>query len=212
MKKTLKEHRAIQQLSQQELADRSGISLRTIQRLEKNASTGSAYVIRTLCSTLKIEIEDLFIESEKNTKEEEDMIPGRPASFIDDTSAKNKYSIYLKYINFSTLTSLIFPFLGLIISPVFYLLYKKKLTENTDRQAALKILSFQILWAAFTLALLIFTPLIDYLFLHVSEIEEIPLFMWVYLILLFFHLLSTLLTAIRLNRGNRLLPLVPNIL
>jgi len=48
-------------LSQEELTENSGLSLRTIQRIEKGLTTGSSHTIKTLAATLHIESENLIV-------------------------------------------------------------------------------------------------------------------------------------------------------
>jgi len=202
LQKNLKEHRLAKHLSQKELADRSGISLRTIQRVEKNESPGSPYVIRTLCETLGIETYGLL----QHTDNQE---PGASPEAIVESVSPNSY---LKYLNFSSLSMLLFPFLNLVVVTGTYLYLKKRFVIPNDRTTAQKMLSFQILWSVITLISLIFTPLIDYWFLHIGEVLEIPLFIWVYLVLLFSNLLITLTVAARLNMGKDPIPYIPNII
>ena len=98
MGNSLKEYRKFKNLTQEELSKSSGISIRTIQRIEKGLSTGSAHTVKTLAKTLNIESIDLL---------------------IDESSFKslNKSSLSkLKLMNFSILTMLIIP-LGNIIFP-----------------------------------------------------------------------------------------------
>ncbi|MGX5817688.1 helix-turn-helix domain-containing protein [Chitinophaga lutea] len=199
-KKSLKEHRTIRHLSQQELADRAGVSLRTVQRMEKGASAGSLFVIRALCAALDIEMEGLVLETE--AREE------TPQANPEEMQVKK----YLKYFNFSALLVLLCPFANLVTLPALYLVLKKKLTNPVDKTTALKILSFQIIWSALTLTLLVFTPLVDYCFFRIGEILDVPLFIWVYLALLCSHLLTTLTAAARLNRNQEPMPFVPNIM
>jgi len=199
--KNLKEHRLAKHLSQKELADRSGISLRTIQRVEKNESACSPYVIRTLCETLGIEVNSLLQSSGEDSEAFQELI-------VESVPT----SRYLKYINFSSLSVLLFPFLNLVVVTGTYLILKKRFVIQNDRATAQKILSFQILWSVITLIILIFTPLIDYWFLHIGEVLEIPLFIWIYLVLLFSNLLITLGIAARLNMGKDPIPSLPNII
>jgi transcriptional regulator with XRE-family HTH domain len=202
LKKTLKEHRLAKHLSQKDLADHSGISLRTVQRVEKNGSAGSPYVIRTLCETLGIEANSLLQSSDHE----------QPRTFqevIVDSVPPNRY---LKYLNFSSLSMLLFPFLNLVVVTGTYLYLKKRFVIPNDRTTAQKILSLQILWSVITLISLIFTPLIDYWFLHIGEVLEIPLFIWIYLVLLFSNLLITLAVAARLNMGKDHILSIPNII
>jgi transcriptional regulator with XRE-family HTH domain len=201
LKKTLKEHRLAKHLSQQDLADRSGISLRTVQRIEKNESAGSPYVIRALCKTLGIETDSLLQRADHD---------GHNA-FQGEISEPAPLNKYLKYINIGSFSVLLFPFLNLVVVTGLYLIFKKKFVIPNDRATARKILSLQILWSVTTLIILIFTPLIDHWFLHSGEVLEIPLFIWIYLVLLFSHLLITMLVTNRLNTGKDPIPYIPTI-
>ena len=201
-KKTLKEHRLAKHFSQQDLADRSGISLRTVQRIEKNESAGSPYVIRTLCKTLGIETDSLVQQKEEDDKH----------LFREESPEPVPLNKYLKYINISSVSVILFPFLNLVVVTALYLIFKKRFTIRNDRFIASKILSLQILWSVATLAILIFTPLFDHLFLHIGEILEIPLFIWIYLVMLFSHLLITLTVAVRLNIHKDPIHYIPNII
>jgi transcriptional regulator with XRE-family HTH domain len=202
LKKTLKEHRLAKHMSQQDLADHSGISLRTVQRIEKKESAGSPYVMRALCKALGIETDSILQRADYDEHKElqADIVQADPL---------NKY---LKYINASSLSVLLFPFLNLVVVTGTYLILKKRFVIPNDRTTAQKILSLQILWSVTTLIMLILTPLIDHWFLHIGEVLEIPLFIWIYLLLLFSHLVITILVAARLNMGKDPIPFIPNLL
>jgi transcriptional regulator with XRE-family HTH domain len=202
LKKTLKEHRLAKHMSQQDLADHSGISLRTVQRIEKKESAGSPYVMRALCKALGIETDSILQRADYDEHIE----------FQADIVEADPLNKYLKYINVSSLSVLLFPFLNLVVVTGTYLILKKRFVTPNDRTTAQKILSLQILWSVTTLIMLIFTPLIDHWFLHIGEVLEIPLFIWIYLLLLFSHLIITILVAARLNMGKDPIPFIPNIL
>ena len=203
LKNTLKEHRLAKHMSQQDLADHSGISLRTVQRIEKNESAGSPYVKRALCKALGIETNNLLQRADDDDGH---------SGFQDDIVEPVPLNRYLKYINVSSFSVLLFPFLNLVVVTGTFLILKKRFVLPNDRTTAQKMLSLQILWSVATLIMLIFTPLIDYWFLHIGEVLEIPLFIWVYLLLLFSHLIITLLVAARLNMGKDPIPYIPNII
>lgn len=131
MKKSLKEYRKINGLSQDELSKLSGISIRTIQRIEKNASSASPYILKSLCKIFKIDITDLEIEKE-NREFKEDNIKT------------------IKQMNFISLFVLFIPLSNLVFPSIVYLKNKKE--QNTN---ALKILNFQILWTLITIILLL---------------------------------------------------------
>jgi transcriptional regulator with XRE-family HTH domain len=197
MKKTLKEHRTLKQLSQQELSDESGISIRTIQRIEKNLSIGSPHVIKSLCSALKIDIADLEIPklNQENQKDEDTEI------IDDDISVVNNDQKLIKRINLSAITVVLFPLLNLIIPILLYWSYKKSLQNNTP---ALKILTFQVLWTLLTFLVLLLTKSFIYM-----ELGGYPFFIWLYFISVICNLIVVFDTAIKLNKTLEILPFVP---
>lgn len=208
MKKTLKQFRKIKQLSQQELSDESGISVRTIQRIENNLSKGSPYIIKALCKSLQIEIDDLEVnnvqpESHKTNSE------NVTKSFGEVSFEKHIYIRQLKLINLSSMLVLLFPLLNLLFPFILYWRFRKSLSIQAD---AMKILSFQILWSLFTLLLVIFIPAISQFFFGMQEFSGHALFFWIYLLSVVLNILFTIDTAIRLNRSRKILPFVPNIL
>lgn len=194
VKKTIKNHRLTRHLSQQELSDRSGVSIRTIQRLENNATNGSPFVIKSLCKALDIPVESL---QKINTQ-------------IDDKSLTSTKQ--LKYINLSSLLALVVPFSNLIVPSVLYFLFRKFLSREIDKEAALKIISFQIIWSALTLILMVFIPLFVQLVFGTSELLDVPMFIWIYLVFLSLLLVITLSTAARLNQSKIILSFSPNLL
>jgi transcriptional regulator with XRE-family HTH domain len=120
MKNRLKEHRTHGNLTQEELANLSGISIRTIQRIENQQSTFSAYTAKTLAKVLEINSSDL-IES------------GHASSTPED----NK----LELLNLSTFTVWLIPF-GNIITPA--IIFFKFRNTASIKLVGSKILSFQI--------------------------------------------------------------------
>lgn len=203
----MKQHRLQLHLSQQELAALSGISLRTIQRIERGNSTGSPYVIRTLCKSLDIDLEDLVSDPDHHMEETATAIPVGSMNPVKDT-----YDRRLKYINFSALSVLCFPFLNLVLPAVCYFVFKKSLSGVHNTEAAMKILSLQILWSVFVVILMIAISVVDHYLFGIDEVMEIPLFIWGYLALIILLVLITLKTAGDINYKKRLLTFIPNIL
>ena len=131
MKNTIKEYRKINGLSQDDLSKLSKISIRTIQRIEKDASSASPYVLKSLSKTLKIDISDLVIETQNK-------------EFGED------YIKTIKQMNFIALCVIFIPLSNLILPAIIY--WNKKMKQSND---ALKILNFQILWTLITIILLL---------------------------------------------------------
>jgi transcriptional regulator with XRE-family HTH domain len=207
VKRTLKEYRKIRQLSQRELSDESGVSIRTIQRIEKDLSSGSPYVIKSLCRALKIEIDDLEVYIAQNEIHEND---------TQEKNVKDKVKPYgnlnqkeLKLINLSSISVLLFPLLNLLFPAILYWKFRLTLNSKSD---ALKILSFQILWTLITLLLVIFIPFLFQIFFSMVEIFGHPLFFWIYFICVVMNIFITIITAIKLNKSENILTFIPNIL
>lgn len=114
-------------LTQEELASKSGISVRTIQRIESGTKP-KGYTLDSLSTALGIPKSDLI--KEKN-----------------DSEKINKN--FLKYINLSSILLLFIP-LGSIIMPLIIMYWKKEVNDITK-----KIVTIQILWTIASVILII---------------------------------------------------------
>jgi transcriptional regulator with XRE-family HTH domain len=106
-------------LTQEELAAKSGVSVRTIQRIESGI-TPKGYTLKALSKALEISKSDLLkenVEPEKINKQ------------------------ILKYINLSAVVVMIIP-LGSILVPLIIMRWKKEFNTVTKQ-----IVSIQILWS-----------------------------------------------------------------
>ncbi len=113
--------------TQSELAEKSGLSLRTVQRME-NGSMPSGYTLKSLARALEVEPEDLI----QNNPE-------------DDFQQ-------VKIVNISALSFILIPF-GNIILPCI-LIYKS--SQKSTKVIGIKIVDVQIVWtltAAIVLAI-----------------------------------------------------------
>ncbi|MNQ29416.1 helix-turn-helix protein [compost metagenome] len=129
----LKNLRELQNLTQEELSEKSGISVRTIQRLETGKEP-KGYTLRVLAKALELaENELLYKESEQEKSEiSEDKKESKEAILIN-------YSL-LKLINLSSIPFIVIPPLNIIIPLVLMLTMKQK--NNLTKQ----LISVQILW------------------------------------------------------------------
>jgi transcriptional regulator with XRE-family HTH domain len=113
----LLEYRVKLNLTQDELAEKSGISVRTIQRIEAGG-TPKGYTLKTLAEVLNI----------------------REAQLFDDSTEQQHFNYQLiKLINLSSL--FFFIPLGNIFIPLFFMHLKKEVNHITKQ-----IISVQILW------------------------------------------------------------------
>ncbi len=122
-------------LTQTELAQKSGLSLRTIQRIEAgNAPKG--FTLRALCDALEI-----------------------AASEINPTPEKAEIS-RAKTINFSVLTGLVIPFASVIVPLI--LTYKTK--DETNKEIGKNIVALQLLLSILLSVTMIICPFLQLAF------------------------------------------------
>lgn len=129
--KTLRQSKGF---SQEKLAENSGLSLRTIQRVENAESYPTGETLKRITQTLNINPEDL----------------------IDWTTEENKS--YLKMFNLSALFFILFPILGIVIPLVMWISRKDKI--KNVKEIGIAIINFQITW---TILLIVVTTL-NYVF------------------------------------------------
>jgi uncharacterized Tic20 family protein len=127
---SVKEFRKINGLSQEQLAENSGLSLRTVQRIENGETDPRGDTLIRLAKALKVTTEEL----------------------IDFCVYEDKS--YLTNITLSSLSFIIFPFLGIII-PLILWVSKKDKIKNVDKMGK-ELLNFQISWTVLVILVFIF--------------------------------------------------------
>ncbi len=116
----IKQMRTQKGFSQEKLAEKTNLSLRTIQRVENGKSDPRGNTIIRIADALNVTI-DTFLDSQKE---------------------ENK--TYLASLHISALSFLLFPLLG-IISPLLLWISKKDQIKSLTSHSK-KLLSFQITW------------------------------------------------------------------
>ena len=111
-------------LTQEELAEKSGVSVRTIQRVESGIAP-KGYTLKALAKALGVHESELLIEDEN----------ANHTAIPDQTNLT-----WLKLINLSSLPFTVFPPAN-IIAPLILMFAKKQFTPLTKQ-----IVSVQIIW------------------------------------------------------------------
>lgn len=129
----LKSIRELQNLTQEELSEKSGVSVRTIQRIESGIEP-KGYTLRVLAKALEVEEDELLYKESEREKSEsvEKKEESKEAVLINYSS--------LKLINLSSIPFIIIPPLNILVPLVLMLTMKQK---NT---IAKQLISVQILW------------------------------------------------------------------
>ena len=139
----VKELRNKKGMSQEVLAEESGLSLRTIQRIENGDSNPTGDSLKRLSNALDV----------------------NPDELIDWTIKEDQR--YLTFMNLSALTFIFFPLLGIIVPFMLWTSRKDKL-KNINKIAR-DLINFEITW---TIALF-FVPIILFLFTKIGVLENL---------------------------------------
>lgn len=164
--KKLREQAAFTQMG---LAEKTGLSLRTIQRLETESKAPKGHSLAMLAKVFGMEASQL------------------QADFISQQAHTESDKLSLKLINLSSLAFFLFPF-GNVIFP--YVIWKKKNTSAPANEAAKRIINFQIIWTVVLCSLLCISPFID-----PGPPSSFPLILIVLFLALASNLLVVCLTA-----------------
>jgi len=120
LSKRVKELRSRKGLSQEQLAENSGLSLRTIQRIENGETEPRGETLKRLMNALDATPDDL----------------------MDWSIAEDKG--FLTAVNLSALGFFVFPLLGILIPLIMWISKKDKLKDIN--KTGKEILNFQITW------------------------------------------------------------------
>lgn len=172
--KALRESKA---WTQSQLSEKSGLSVKTIQRLEKDQHQARGYSLQQLATAFEVDIKEL-------------QKPGPTRERVENDGAAK-----LKTLNLSALLILFFPFANFIFP--FIIWYRNKELPLVEEIGG-RIMSFQILWTLSTSLALIVTP-----FIHAkipsSSLSPFGGGLVVYLCFWFPNLIFTLRTASKIT-------------
>ena len=141
----VKELRLKKGMSQEVLAEESGLSRRTIQRIELGESNPNGDSLKRLAVALDVNSDELI-----------------------DWAIKEEPK-YLTFLHLSALTFLLFPLLGILLPFILWTSKKDKIKNiNTHAKA---LINFQISWCM----MLFFTPILLFILSRTGIIENLSL-------------------------------------
>lgn len=164
--------------SQEELSHISGVSLRTIQRIEKQSVQPRGYTRRVLAESLQMEHSTL---SE------------------DPSSKASEAMVQTRTLNTLGLLVILLPLISCFIQIMFW---KKNQSILKSHPSAKKIVSFQMVWIIILVFSLAAVHVLTYLFTGQSVYGHFPIRLVVYSILLIINVFIILHTAIQLNQNS----------
>ena len=184
----IRKRRTSKGLSMEALSDMSGVSLRTIQRIENGESTPRGYTLNQITTALEINIEELT-STESRTSNETDIV---------------------KWINLSTLFILFIPLTNIIVPFVIWTKYKK---HDLVKSVGALILNFHITWMLITSMAILAAPFLLRLF-EEPIITELGSIIYTYIIFWVYNIFATLYTAkhIANQEWEKVYPKAPKLL
>lgn len=160
--------------TQADLADKTDLSIRTIQRVESGKTIPKGHTLKVLATALDVKISDL--QSDKN-----------PSTSLHQVSQ-------LKWINLAGFCFIGIPF-GNVIIPLW--LWNKYRKSALVDEVGKKIISFQIIWTIITCLSLIISPFLQDLFP-----QDFTLILNVALVAMVVNIFFIVKTAIALHRNE----------
>ena len=171
----IKELRKQKGMSQEFLADESGLSLRTIQRIENGETNPTGESLKRLSNALNVNPDELIDWSIKEDKR------------------------YLTFLNLSALTFLFFPLLGILVPFILWTSRKGKI-KNINKLGK-DLINFEITWTL----LLFFIPISCFVMSKIGVLENLTLstIFIVIGVIYFINLIFILLNTLRIsNKKN----------
>ncbi len=187
MNNKLKEIRTQNSLTQEELANSSGISIRTIQRIEKGLSTGSSHSIKTLANALNVDHSALLsINESTSTNSTEDL--GK-----------------VRLMNFSILSTIFIPLGNIILPTIIFFMNKSNQGVNSVGR---RVLGFQII---ITPILFFLVVLISAIVGRGNGAIPLPAFIG-YIVFVLASIFIVIMTSMHLDKEQDVPKFFPNIL
>jgi len=170
----IKELRKQKGMSQEFLSEESGLSLRTIQRIENGKTNPTGESLKRLSNALNVNPDELIDWSIKEDKK------------------------YLTFLNLSALTYLFFPLLGILIPFILWTSRKGKI-KNINKLGK-DLINFEITWTL----LLFFILFLWFLFSKIGILESLTLsrIFNIIGIMYFINLIFILLNTLRISNGS----------
>ncbi len=178
--KQIVSHRKNLGYSQKELSQFSGISVRTIQRIEKGEVYPRGHTLRTLAKSLKIELSDLGTE---------------------ETPPTNEVCKRARTLNAIGLLVILLPLISTLFQVIYWIKNKHYLSDHSSSR---KVVSFQILWMIAILFSMSLIQTLTYILTGQSVYGHFPIRMTVYIILLIANVSIIIHSAIKLNKNSEI--------
>lgn len=183
-------------LTQEQLAERATITVRTVQRIESNDSIPRDYTLKAIAAALNMPLEEfisvrtcLRVSNEPTFLQE-----GRPAE-------RQESCHFLQLLNLSAFAYLVVPFIHFLI-PIF-LLKKRKEKDNTLQTTGQRIIRQQIWWTVSTHFLLLLTLIYNLVQATWFEKTNLLNYLWIFAGMYVLNAFIIFFTALKIRHTSR---------
>lgn len=171
--------------TQEELAGATGLSVRTIQRIESGETIPRSFTVKTIAQALGESYEKLAV-----TEEEQSLPPAKPLA--DDLH-------FLKMLNLSCFSYLVVPFVHFLIPN--HLLKKKQDLRNETIMAGRKLIRQQIIWTVSTHLLMLFTLAYNLGRVNFAgKRDHLVSYVWPFLLMYFINAIIIFINEVRIRQ------------
>jgi XRE family transcriptional regulator, regulator of sulfur utilization len=161
-------------LTQEELAEKANVTIRTIQRIESGETIPRNYTLKSLAAALNIPFEELVLKAQPTT----------PSNNPPGNDRPEDASHFLHMINLSSFSYLILPFIHFLIPA--WLLKKGMQHEPAIIGFGRRLVRTQIYWVVATNLLMLLTVIYNLLIARPAQIQHIH-YLWPCFIMYFLN-------------------------
>jgi transcriptional regulator with XRE-family HTH domain len=190
-------------VSQEVLAEQSGVSLRTIQRVEQGDTVPRGYTLQALAAALEVPLEAFREEPELASapapQPRPTAAPEPVVAAAEPVAGLRPDPQFLQLLNLSALSFLVFPLLNLVVPWVLW--RKHRLDTEQAAEVGRRVLGFQILWQV--LCFLSYgLAAVAQLWAHLYQVVLPNLFVWVFISSYLLNLVVICYNGWKLRRGH----------
>lgn len=138
--------RKLKGFTQEELADKTNVTVRTIQRIENGESLPRAYTLKSIATALEMDYEDLIQQNSVETN----------SPIINDKDEKR----FLRIFTLANFTYLLIPFFHFLIPYYLFKNYRNKSNKATD--FCTSVVQQQIAWVIGNSLMMLLTMLYNF--------------------------------------------------
>lgn len=184
-------------LTQEQLAERASVTVRTIQRIESDESIPRDYTLKAIAAALSVPLEEFISVRSCLNKVCTSHLPIQEERLAEPQETRH----FLQLLNLSAFSYLVVPFVHFLI-PIF-LLKKRKEKDNALQTTGQRIIRQQIYWTVSTHLLLFLTLVYNLVQATWFDRNNLLNYLWIFAGMYILNAFIIFFTAIRLRHNNR---------